>query len=81
MPTAQWRRALRPLTTVSLYAGLRSTDPVALPAGDVVGVRLDELGPFAAGAVVRLTSGMVLDVDLVAERGSWVVSNIQPEGT
>ncbi len=81
MPTAQWRRALRPLTTASLYAGLRSTDPVALPSGDVVSVRLEELGPFATGVLVRLTSGMVLRVDLVAEHGRWAVSNIQPAGT
>ncbi len=80
MPSAQWQRALKPLSTASLYAGVRSTHPASLPAGEVVRVRLDQLGPFAAGALVRLSSGLVLDVDLVAEHGRWAVSNIKPAG-
>ncbi len=81
MPGREWHRALEPLTTASLHQGLQMTDPARLPAGHVSAAHLQELGPFAGTAVVTLTGDVVLQVQLVAQHGGWVVSNVQPAGT
>jgi hypothetical protein len=82
MSRSAWHAALEPLTTTSLYRGLRSADPSRLPSGaSVTDARLEQLGPFAGTAIVMLTGGTALDVHLVAQHDGWVVSNIRPAGT
>ena len=77
---ARWLREIRPLTTPSLYQGLRVTDPARLPRGHVRHVDLQEAGPFAGTAVVVLTRIVRVEVRLVAERGGWLVADIRPVG-
>jgi hypothetical protein len=75
---AAWRRAIRPLTTTTLYRGLSVTDPSRFPQGRVRRVRIDAMGAFAADFTVTLTSGLRLDVRMVSDRGRWVASDIRP---
>jgi len=76
----RWLRGMRPLTTRTLYRGLRVTDPALLPRGHVRHVDLDEAGPFAGTAVVALTRNVRVEVRLVAERDRWLVADIRPAG-
>ena len=77
---AVWLREIRPLTTPSLYRGLRVTDPARLPRGPVRRVHLRQVGPFAGAAVVALGGGLRVDVRLVSERARWLVADIEPAG-
>jgi hypothetical protein len=79
MERPAWRRAIRPLTTPTLYRGLSVTDPSRLPQARVRRVRIDAVGAFAADLTATLTSGLRLDVQLVSDRGRWVASDIRPE--
>jgi hypothetical protein len=78
---ADWLQRIEPLTTPTLYRGLRVTDTARLPGGEARDVTLDELGPFAGAATVGLTSGVVLQVQLVTDHGRWVVADVRPAGS
>lgn len=78
---ADWLQRIEPLTTPTLYRGLRATDTARLPGGEAGDVTLDELGPFAGAATVGLTSGVVLQVQLVTDHGRWVVADVRPAGS
>ncbi len=79
-PRWQWLHHIRPLTTPSLYQGLRVTDPARLPRGQVRRVDLEQAGPFAGAAVVELGGGLRVEVRLVAERDRWLAADIRPAG-
>jgi hypothetical protein len=76
----EWLRTMRSLTTVSLYRGLKFTDPAALPTGRVRKVHVETLGAFSADLTVTLTNGLRVTVQAVADGGQWVVSDIRPVG-
>lgn len=76
----RWLRTIRPLTTDSLFRGLKVTDLARLPRGSVERVRLQEAGAFAATSTVTLSSGLQVEVHLVAEKGHWVVADLRPVG-
>jgi len=80
MAPRTWRRAIRPLTTPTLFEGLSVTDPSRLPHAQVRRVRADAVGAFAADFTVTLTDGMRLGVRMVSDRGRWVASDIRPVG-
>jgi hypothetical protein len=75
-----WLREIRPLTTQSLYEGLRATDLARLPRGHVRRADLRQPGPFAGTVVVVLTRGVRVEVGLVAEQDRWLVADIRPAG-
>jgi hypothetical protein len=76
----EWLRAMRSLTTASLYRGLKYTDAAALPTSRVRQVHLETLGAFSADFTVTLTSGLRVAVQAVADGGQWVVADIRPVG-
>jgi hypothetical protein len=78
---AKWLHSIRPLATHALYRGLKQTDAAALPSGHLKALHLKQLGPYAGAATVTLTSGLILDVQLVADHGRWVVADIRPRGS
>jgi hypothetical protein len=80
MPRASWLKAVKPLTTGALFQGLRDTDPARLPVGRPARVALTEVGAFSGAATVTLTDSLRVDVRMVVEGGTWVVSDIQPAG-
>jgi hypothetical protein len=79
-PRPRWLRTIEPLTTGSLYRGLRATDPARLPRGHAHRMQLEQVGAFGATTVVTLTGGLQVQLQLVTEHGHWVVANIRPVG-
>jgi hypothetical protein len=81
-PTARprWLRTIEPLTTGSLYRGLRATDPARLPRGHAHWVQVEQVGAFGATTVVALSGGLQVQLQLVTEHGHWVVANVRPVG-
>lgn len=78
---ARWLRTVRPLTTASLYRGLQATDLARLPGGQIERVQLEQIGPFAASAIVTLTNELQVRVELVTDNNAWVVADLRPVGT
>jgi hypothetical protein len=80
-PRAKWLDAIEPLTTDSLFRGLRVTDPARLPEGQTTSVVLTEIGAFSSAATVTLTDGLRVGVRMVLDGGRWVVADVRPADT
>lgn len=78
---ATWLDAIKPITTDSLFRGLRVTDSARLPEGQATSVVLTEIGAFSGAATVTLIDGLRVDVRMVLDGGRWVVADVQPADT